>query len=74
MLNHTELKKRERAPFVKSILIIDDNPDITLTFKKGLEAENNKKSNDDKIFFEVYAYNDPLLALSQFKQTSTIYC
>jgi DNA-binding response OmpR family regulator len=67
MLNQTELKERERAPFVKNILIIDDNPDITLTFKKGLEAENNNKSNDDKIFFEVYAYNDPLLALSQFK-------
>ena len=36
--------KRERSPFVKSILIIDDNPDITLTFKKGLEAENNKRA------------------------------
>ena len=32
-----------------------------------MEAENNNKSNDDKILFEVYAYNDPLLALSQFK-------
>lgn len=25
-------------PFAKRILIIDDDPDITLTFKKGLEA------------------------------------
>jgi DNA-binding response OmpR family regulator len=67
MSNHTELKKRERSPFVKSILIIDDNPDITLTFKEGFEAENNKKSENNNIFFEVFAYNDPVLALSEFK-------
>lgn len=64
--NHTELEKRERSSFVKSILIIDDNPDIALTFKKGLEAENNKSENNN-IFFEVFAYNDPILALSEFK-------
>jgi hypothetical protein len=29
-VNHTELKKRERSAFVKSILIIDDNPDIQI--------------------------------------------
>jgi CheY-like chemotaxis protein len=71
MLNHratpTELEEGTRPPFVKSILVIDDDPDITLTFKKGLEAENNIKSNNKKIFFKVYTYNDPLLALSQFK-------
>jgi hypothetical protein len=27
-----------QPPFAKRILIIDDDPDITLTFKKGLEA------------------------------------
>ena len=48
-------------------MIIDDNPDITLTFKKGLEAENNKKSENNNIFFEVFAYSDPILALSEFK-------
>ena len=67
MSNHAELKKRERSLFVKSILIIDDNPDITLTFKKGLEAENNKTSENNNIFFEVSAYDDPILALSEFK-------
>jgi two-component system catabolic regulation response regulator CreB/two-component system response regulator ChvI len=67
MSNHTELKKRERSPSVKSILIVDDNPDITLTFKKGLESENYKKSQNNNIFFEVVAYNDPVLALSEFK-------
>lgn len=28
---------------VKRILIVDDDPDIVFTFKKGLEAENEKK-------------------------------
>src|ERR671911_361830 len=50
--------------FAKRILIVDDDPDITLTFKKGLEAENEKSS---KTFFKVYTYNNPLLALSEFK-------
>ena len=50
--------------FTKRVLIVDDDPDITFTFKKGLEAENEKKS---KIFFKVYTYNNPLLALSEFK-------
>jgi CheY-like chemotaxis protein len=42
----------------KKILLVDDDPDITLAFKVGLE--------DDKSF-EVYAYTDPLEALSYFK-------
>jgi DNA-binding response OmpR family regulator len=37
---------------------VDDDPDITLTFKVGLE--------DDKSF-EVYEYTDPLEALSSFR-------
>ena len=50
--------------FAKRILIVDDDPDITLTFKKGLEAENEKSS---KIYFKVYSCNNPLQALSEFK-------
>jgi CheY-like chemotaxis protein len=38
---------------------------ILITFKRGLEAENEYSSS--KIFFQVYAYDDPLLALSEFK-------
>jgi CheY-like chemotaxis protein len=53
------------SPFAKRILIVDDDTDIIFTFKKGLEAENTNKNN--KIFFKVYTYNDPLVALSQFK-------
>jgi DNA-binding response OmpR family regulator len=44
--------KEKLSPFTKRILIVDDHPDIILTFK---------------IFFQIYAYDDPLLALSEFK-------
>jgi DNA-binding response OmpR family regulator len=49
----------------KNILIIDDDPDITLTFKKCLEAENDK--GDNKTFFKAYTYNDTIQALAEFK-------
>jgi DNA-binding response OmpR family regulator len=42
----------------KRILIVDDDPDITLAFKMGLE---------DYRSFDVYAYTDPLEALSNFR-------
>ena|SRR5919197_2725657 len=40
------------------ILAVDDEPDITATFKRALE----------KAGFEVDTFNDPLKALSHFKQ------
>ena len=51
-------------PFTKRILIVDDDPDITFTFKKGFEVENEK---NNRTFFKVYTYNNPLQALSEFK-------
>ena len=61
-----EQKEKEKlSPFTKRILIVDDDPDITLTFKKCLEAEN--ENSKGKIFFQVFTYNDPLLALAEFK-------
>jgi len=41
-----------------SILIVDDEPDTTLTLKEGLEASG---------FAAVETYNDPLLALAAFE-------
>ena len=41
----------------KAILIVDDDPDMTSVFSLGLQDEG----------FEVYAYNDPLDALSNFR-------
>ena len=41
----------------RKILIVDDEPDITLTLRIGLEDNG----------FEVYTFNDPTEALSNFK-------
>jgi CheY-like chemotaxis protein len=60
-----QLKKEKSTPNVKRILLVDDDPDITLTFKKGLEEENETSGN--KIVLQVFSYNNPLLALSEFK-------
>ena len=46
-------------------MTIDDNRDITLTFKKALEAENQKIGN--KTLFKVFTYNDTIQALAEFK-------
>jgi len=42
---------------MKRLLIVDDEHDITLAFKKGLECNE----------FVVDTFNDPLVALSSFK-------
>ena len=44
---------------------MDDDPDITFTFKKAFEEAN--RIGGDKISFHVNAYNDALVALSEFK-------
>ena len=51
--NRNKIKKH---PY--RILLVDDEPDVTLAFKIGLEDNG----------FEVDAFNDPILALSTFKQ------
>jgi CheY-like chemotaxis protein len=63
----TSVKRRttKKDPFLKRILIVDDDPDITLTFGVGLEGYYY--SNKGKIRFEVYTYNNPEIALSEFK-------
>ena len=54
-----------KDPFLKRILIVDDDPDLTLTFKVGLEEYHYY--HDDKRKFEVYAYNSPMVAVREFK-------
>jgi two-component SAPR family response regulator len=44
---------------------VDDEPDVTLTFGAGLKGYYY--DNNDKIRFEVYPYNNPAVALSEFK-------
>jgi DNA-binding response OmpR family regulator len=57
-------ERQELSSFTKRILIVDDDPDITLTFKSGLEAKNGTSRS---LSFEVSTYNDSILALSEFK-------
>ena len=54
---------KEDEPSLKRVLIVDDDPDITLTFKIALEKENDNNNKG----FEVHTFNDPLSVLSQFK-------
>jgi hypothetical protein len=50
-----ETKVTLKPPFIKRVLLVDDDPDITLTFKAGLEGH----FFNDMRRFEVYTYNDP---------------
>ena len=58
-------QKEIKDPFLKRILVVDDEPDVALTFKVGLE--DYYYQDNEKRRFEVYTYNDPLQALSEFK-------
>jgi CheY-like chemotaxis protein len=68
--NTTDIKTT-KEPLYKRILIVDDDIDITFTYKLGLERYYEGYDDDDdinnKIKFQVYTYNDPLAALSEFK-------
>jgi len=66
-LSYGAITERKKQRFWKKILIIDDEHDITVTFKLGIESSNNILNNDSKNI-KVYTYNDPLVALSEFKR------
>ena len=53
--------KEKYELFSKRILIVDNEPDITQTFKSALEQEYDNKK------LEVHTFNDPISVLSQFK-------
>jgi DNA-binding response OmpR family regulator len=55
----------EEQQFWRRILIIDDEVDLTTTFKAGIEDSNNYNDSDKRI--EVYTSNNPVIALSEFK-------
>ena len=56
---------KEQQRFWKRILIVDDDADITTTFRRAIEDSND--GNDDNKRIEVYTANDPVVALSEFK-------
>jgi hypothetical protein len=62
----TEAEVSLKPPFIKRILLVDDDPDVTLTFKAGLDG-HYFGDGDKKKRFEVYVYNDPLLVVKEFK-------
>jgi DNA-binding response OmpR family regulator len=78
-IQQEEFRSDKTEDVIKRILIVDDNPDITLTFKKVLGDHQNDDRTDErqieadiitgkkKMSFEVITYNDPFLALSEFK-------
>src|SRR5215469_3938694 len=47
----------EKQRFWKRILIVDDEVDVTMTFKAGIEDSNNYNDSDKRI--EVYPSNNP---------------
>jgi DNA-binding response OmpR family regulator len=63
----TTITEKRKQIFWKRILIIDDEADTTLTFKEGIENYNDSNANDKRI--QVVTFNDPLMALSEFKQS-----
>jgi DNA-binding response OmpR family regulator len=66
---HQEKEHQEKevklSPFIKRILIVDDDSDVTFTFRKAFEEAN--RSSGSIISFQVNTYNDPLVALFEFK-------
>ena len=60
---HPVVIKDERR-FWKTILIVDDDEDVIITFKVGIEENNN---NDANKRIEVHTSNNPVMALSEFK-------
>jgi CheY-like chemotaxis protein len=60
-------EKEKLSPFAKRILIVDDDPDVTFTFKKVFEEANRIGGSGNKTSFHVKTYNDPLVALSEFR-------
>ena len=65
MITHRRLEVYKPAQqFWKRILIVDDDADVTVTFKAGIEENNNKDANKR---IEVYTSNDPVIVLSYFK-------
>ncbi|MGC2573094.1 MAG: hypothetical protein WA364_16405, partial [Candidatus Nitrosopolaris sp.] len=58
---------KDKQQFWKRILIVDDEVDVTITFKAGIEynSSNNYAKANKRI--EVYTSNNPVVALTEFK-------
>ncbi len=61
-----QVEKKRLSPVTRRILIVDDDSDIIFTFKKAFE-EANRIGVGNKFSFYAHTYNDPLVAISEFK-------
>ena len=62
-ITETEAKVSQKPSLIKRILLVDDDPDVTFTFKAGLDG----RYYGDRKRFEVYSYNNPILVVKEFK-------
>ncbi|MGC2574868.1 MAG: response regulator [Candidatus Nitrosopolaris sp.] len=62
-LCHTDVSKENQL--YNRILIVDDDADLTMTFRAVIEHSNNDVDVNKRI--EVYTSNDPVASLSEFK-------
>ena len=56
---------KDKQRFWKRILIVDDDADLTMTFRAVIEDSNNDVDINKRI--EVFTSNDPVASLSEFK-------
>jgi CheY-like chemotaxis protein len=56
---------KDKQRFWKRILIVDDEADVTITFKAVIEDSNNNTDANKRI--EVHTSSNPVKALSEFK-------
>jgi CheY-like chemotaxis protein len=56
---------KDEQRFWKRILIVDDDADLTMTFRAVIEDSNNDVDVNKRI--EVFTSNDPVASLSEFK-------
>ena len=61
--DHTSGTERGQQNW-KRLLIVDDDPDVTVTFKVGIEDTNNVDNGKKRIAVDIS--NDPLVVLSGF--------
>ena len=63
--SYSAVVSKDQQRFWKRILIVDDDIDVTMTFKEVIEESNNDVDVNKRI--EVYTSNDPVASLSEFK-------
>ena len=56
---------KDEQRFWKRLLIVDDDADLTMTFRAVIEESNNDVDVNKRI--EVFTSNDPVASLSEFK-------